>query len=1340
MASNVRFESSSASSEDLAFPGNYTNGQKGSYSTASLDRSGSFREGSEGRVFSSGTSMSRGSAAPMGDVPSLSQWLNLDPITVADQKYTRLGELRRVLGISLASSSEDSFGAALSKVSPTVSMEELKRFRASVLDASLKARNRAKKLDESLQKLNKYCETLNSKKQTNERSGGSNLLKMGTLMQRDLVTPRLEDRTKNVVLNKRIRSSIAEIRAEGRNNNTARLPILMGKDKETKDAGDGSEMGEEKIRRLPAGGEGWDRKMKRRRSVGAVFTRSVDNDGEIKRVMHHKLSNEPGVQSFDSQGFSSCRSGSFNGTNCVNKLENTSLPSGSNIRGIPKNEMEKVSLSRDFTSGTTKERILAKGNNKLNIREDCHVVGPGMVTKGKASRASRTSPVTATNSSSFSRPSGAIDGWEQPPSGSKAQLLGATNNRKRPIPPGSSSPPMTQWVGQRLQKMSRTRRTNLVAPVSSHDEMQLPPEGCPSSDLNGRITSGGTNSSLLGRVMSNVSQQVRVKHENISSPARLSESEESGVGENRDSKLREKGLCSSEVEERAVTAVHNVGPSVLLSKKNKILSKEDIGDGVRRQGRSSRGSSYNRASVSPLREKLDNTASTKPLKNARLGPDKIGSKSGRPPLKKVSDRKAFTRVGVTPTSSPDLTGELDDDREELLAAANFACNASYLACSNSFWKKMELIFSSSFEDITYLRQQLKLTEELHESSCQIYGHGSHIVSDRVHEEGFPSQNAFSGERRRSLHDGIDSDEPTRNADLDDQVQGSCTFSGRLYSEGKSEVTPLYQRVLSSLIMEDESLEYEENSDGRNMSLQYNKNNSSSTTGAPVDIETGKSDRIGLENDSMLGLQDQKQYPVSRSFCNGSVSFGRMTSIKNELCSEDYFRGGHGCINSEIGMLPELHRNCNGPLSVETESSDVSSFDCQYEKICLEDKFILELQSIGIFVEPVPDLADGEDEMVDQEIIKLQRGLQQQVAKKNENLNKILKAMEEVTNVNERVEEVAMNRLVELAYRKRLATRGSTASKSGVTKVSKQVAMAFIKRTLARCHKFEETGKSCFSDPAIRDVLFAVPAWGNDAEYASCFGSAAGINMQPERRNSLSESGLSVPVAGRAAQHDIFNDKVGKSSFYTFGTLGHASDQEFAKTGPILNKGKKKEVLLDDVGGTTNMRMTSSLGNTLSGGTKGKRSEREREKDSSVKNSVAKSGRVTLVNFKGERKTKSKPKQKTAQLTSSGNGFVNKLTKTTDSVYSSASGSGGVGTNSSDKKREVGFHDNVRLDSSQECKEPIELQLQDFDSIGLGGDWFNFDDDGLQDHEDGLQDTDLMGLEIPMDDLSELNMF
>ncbi len=49
---------------------------------------------------------------------------------------------------------------------------------------------------------------------TNDRSGGSNLLKIGTQIQRnptDLVQ-RPEDRPKNVVQNKRVRSSVAEIR------------------------------------------------------------------------------------------------------------------------------------------------------------------------------------------------------------------------------------------------------------------------------------------------------------------------------------------------------------------------------------------------------------------------------------------------------------------------------------------------------------------------------------------------------------------------------------------------------------------------------------------------------------------------------------------------------------------------------------------------------------------------------------------------------------------------------------------------------------------------------------------------------------------------------------------------------------------------------------------------------------------------------------------------------------------------------------------------------------------------------------------------------------------------
>lgn len=39
-------------------------------------------------------------------------------------------------------------------------------------------------------------------------------------------------------------------------------------------------------------------------------------------------------------------------------------------------------------------------------------------------------------------------------------------------------------------------------------------------------------------------------------------------------------------------------------------------------------------------------------------------------------------------------------------------------------------------------------------------------------------------------------------------------------------------------------------------------------------------------------------------------------------------------------------------------------------------------------------------------------------------------------------------------------------------MAKQAALAFVKRTLERCRKFEETGKSCFSEPLYRDILLS----------------------------------------------------------------------------------------------------------------------------------------------------------------------------------------------------------------------------------------------------------------------------
>lgn len=261
---------------------------------------------------------------------------------------------------------------------------------------------------------------------------------------------------------------------------------------------------------------------------------------------------------------------------------------------------------------------------RLNSREDNQIPSSNPLIKGKASRATRSGPVVAGNlSPNFPRPSGSLEGWEQTANVNKIHSVNGTNNRNRPMPTGSSSPPMAQWVGQRPQKSSRTRRANLVSPVSNHDEVQISPEGCSPSDLGNKLTFPTTNGSL-GRGMSNGAQHIRAKHDNISSPARLSESEESGACENRESRLKEKGIGSSEVEDRGVNAFQNTVPSTLLTKKSKITIKEETGDSVRRQGRSGRGSSFPRVSISPVKEKLENLAAGKPLKSTRLGSERSG--------------------------------------------------------------------------------------------------------------------------------------------------------------------------------------------------------------------------------------------------------------------------------------------------------------------------------------------------------------------------------------------------------------------------------------------------------------------------------------------------------------------------------------------------------------------------------------------------------------------------------------------------------------------------------------------------------------------------------------------
>jgi hypothetical protein len=250
------------------------------------------------------------------------------------------------------------------------------------------------------------------------------------------------------------------------------------------------------------------------------------------------------------------------------------------------------------------------------IQEDIAVGSPNTVIKGKVSRAPRTGSVMGLDSSPNTQPSsGSFQGWEHPKGLNKVPVVGMRNNQKRMMSTGSSIQPMARWVGQRPHKNSRTRRANLVSPVSNHAEAQISSQSFVTTDFSAKTSAVGTNGSQMPSSVDNNNLKFKRQLENVSSPFGLSESEESGAGE---SKLKEKGIDNVEV---ALTANRKAGPFVVPTKKNKILSNE-IGDGVRRQGRSGRGSSLTRPEIPSMREKLENLSMTKPLQSVRPSSEK----------------------------------------------------------------------------------------------------------------------------------------------------------------------------------------------------------------------------------------------------------------------------------------------------------------------------------------------------------------------------------------------------------------------------------------------------------------------------------------------------------------------------------------------------------------------------------------------------------------------------------------------------------------------------------------------------------------------------------------------
>lgn len=251
---------------------------------------------------------------------------------------------------------------------------------------------------------------------------------------------------------------------------------------------------------------------------------------------------------------------------------------------------------------------------RTNVRDEFNSASPTSNTKMTASvRGPRSGSGVAPKLSPVVHRAAAPNDWEVSHCMNKPTASVGPNNRKRTMSARSSSPPVAHWAGQRPQKISRTaRRTNIVPIVSNNDETAALDS---SSDVAGSEIGGGFGK----RLSSNSPQQVKLKGDSLSSAA-LSESEESGVPS---IKSKDKGRKSDEIDEKAGQNVQKVSTLVLPSRKNKPAYGDDLGDGVRRQGRTGRSFASARALLPMTVEKLGNAGTAKQLRSARLGFDKI---------------------------------------------------------------------------------------------------------------------------------------------------------------------------------------------------------------------------------------------------------------------------------------------------------------------------------------------------------------------------------------------------------------------------------------------------------------------------------------------------------------------------------------------------------------------------------------------------------------------------------------------------------------------------------------------------------------------------------------------
>ncbi|KAL2547926.1 hypothetical protein Fot_09456 [Forsythia ovata] len=1307
MSASSKFDLSSGSPDRPL----YSSGHRGSYSTASLDRSGSFRENMENQILSSLPNMTRSSSSvTQGDVMNFFQCVRIDPKSmVVDHKLNRPVEFKRLATAAVGIPLEDSLpGSSKSKSLPSPPSDDLRRLKTGVREGGTKARERVKIFNDCLSVINKCFPTIPSRKRSrldtlsNDRSNallptdrsvsGMSIGKMGSQSHAstssfELEQQRSEERTKNAIPNKRTRTSMVDPRMDVRASTPARPTGVMDKDREILRFPNSDVITcEDRTSSLTV--DGWEKsKMKKKRTgiktdatASSTVMKPADGYRESKQVMQPRLPTDARSRMSDSYGF---RPGNANGSVGVGKAEAALQQASLGTRAISRAEQDNSPLlheRRDRPTAPEKERVNLKAVNKASAREDFSSGSPTSSSKLNANaRAPRSSSVGGVSKLSqvVQRATSSND-WELSNCTSKLPGAVAANNRKRTPSTRSSSPPVANWV-QRPQKISRTaRRTNFVPIVPSNDE----------------TLTTDTASDVMGNerhMPGHSPRQIKPKSDSFSSAA-FSESEESGAAE---AKPRDKNKKFDEMDEKCGQNVQKMSTLLLPPRKNKAASGEDHGDGVRRQGRSGRGFTSTRSLTTLTVEKHGNVGTTKQIRSSRFGFEK-NERAGRPPTRKLSDRKPYMRQKHNAANTaPDFLVGSDDGHEELLAAANAVTNTAQ-ALSSLFWRKMEPLYRLiSDTDIAYLKDQVNL--------------GSTVDT--------PALVPLDTDGSASMHNGFGLNDPGR----DESETKGVELSPEHLAPGVS--TPkeisLYQRLIAALIPEEGNQE---------LCCSGNEDYRFDVYGSRFEMEKD------MESDTFCSPRSQ-----NRDISRYSASSGYRINANGELFYElDHTMPDHnGSSIPDTGIIPIYNHLQNGLLPDQIMPG-VECSEYQFNNMSINERLLVEIHSIGLYPDLVPDFAQTGDEEISGDLSRLDEKYQEEVSRKNSLLGKLLTSASEAKELQESLfEQCALEKLVGMAYEKYMSCWGPNAHgmKSASGKMAKQAALAFVKRTLERCREFDGTGKSCFGEPLYNEIFLAGLAHLGDIQAVN----SSADNESGKRQ--LSTSGCSIEVRTSAplgAQHSPSSNN---QEMYSSGAPASAnlgSEQTTGKADIWSNRVKKCELPPDEiVGGTlgTSTGVPSGIGSSLSSSAKGKRSEREGKGNSREvlsRSGSTKIGRPAVANVKGERKPKAKPRQKTGQLTASVNGPLGKMSERPKTTLFSAPKSNEMSGSGTAKDKN---DDNMDL-----LEEPIDLsglQLPVPDDLaGQGediGSWLNIEDDVLQDHDY------MGGLEIPMDDLADLNM-